>query len=43
MDQWIIFDAHGVIFRHPDDVNELLIPYVQERNKDITKEDITKI
>jgi putative hydrolase of the HAD superfamily len=31
--QWIIFDAMGVIFKVGDDTNELLVPFVQERSR----------
>lgn len=43
MKKWIIFDAMGVIFPVGDDVKELLIPFIQERNKVITQEEIEKL
>jgi putative hydrolase of the HAD superfamily len=30
--RWIIFDMMGVIFKEGDDVNNLLIPYLQKKN-----------
>lgn len=33
MKQWVIFDAMGVVFKVGDDVGELLVPFVRERNK----------
>ncbi len=30
--RWILLDAMGVIFEEGDDVNRLLIPFIQERN-----------
>lgn len=41
--QWIIFDVMGVIFEVGDDTNELLIPFIQQKNSDITKEQIYKL
>lgn len=43
MKKWIIFDAMGVIFKVGDDTNTLLVPFVQEHNKTITREDINEI
>jgi len=43
MDRWIIFDAMGVIFEVGDDTNELLVPFVQERNREITREAIKAV
>lgn len=43
MDKWIIFDAMGVIFTVGDDTNELLVPFVMERNKDLTREYINEV
>lgn len=40
MNKWVIFDVMGVIFTVGDDTNDLLVPFVQERNKMITKEEI---
>ena len=33
MKQWVIFDAMGVVFEVGDDVGELLVPFIRERNK----------
>lgn len=38
--QWIILDMMGVIFEVGDDVNDLLIPYVQKRNRAISAQEI---
>ncbi len=43
LDKWIIFDAMGVIFTVGDDTNELLVPFVMERNKDLTREYINEV
>lgn len=32
MIKWIIFDAMGVIFTESDDIHNILIPFVQQRN-----------
>lgn len=39
MIKWIIFDAMGVVFTESDDVHNILIPFVQERNP-ISKDEI---
>src|SRR3990167_1617898 len=39
MIKWIIFDAMGVVFTEGDDVRNILIPFVQERNP-ISKDEI---
>ena len=41
--RWIIFDAMGVVFTIGDDTNDLLVPYIQERNKHISREYINEI
>jgi len=41
--KWIIFDAMGVIFTVGDDTNDLLVPFVQERNKIISREEINEV
>lgn len=43
MISWIIFDAMGVVFTVGDDTNDLLVPFIQERNKRISKENINEI
>ncbi len=40
MKKWIIFDVMGVIFTVGDDTNDLLFPFVQQRNKFITREEL---
>lgn len=41
--KWIIFDAMGVVFSVGDDTNDLLVPFVQNYNNEITKEQINQI
>jgi HAD superfamily hydrolase (TIGR01509 family) len=41
--QWIIFDAMGVIFEVGDDINELLVPYLQKKNPAITKARVDQV
>lgn len=43
MKKWIIFDVMGVIFTVGDDTNDLLVPFVQEHNKSITREEINNL
>jgi putative hydrolase of the HAD superfamily len=38
MINWVIFDAMGVVFTVGDDTNDLLVPFVQERNRDISSD-----
>ena len=38
--KYILFDAMGVIFETGDDTNELLVPFVQQRNPMITSAEI---
>ncbi len=38
--RWIVFDAMGVIFEVPDDTNDLLVPYIQERRATVSSEQI---
>ncbi len=40
MIKWILFDAMGVLFVAGDDTNELLVPFVQERNTAISREQV---
>lgn len=40
--KWIIFDAMGVIFTVGDDTNDLLVPFVQNVNSQISKEKINE-
>ncbi|SMC85718.1 HAD family hydrolase [Papillibacter cinnamivorans] len=39
----ILFDAMGVIFPVGDDTNDILVPFVQARNPDITSEEINAL
>lgn len=41
-DKWIIFDAMGVIYTIGDDTNDLLVPFIREKNPDISKEYINE-
>jgi HAD superfamily hydrolase (TIGR01549 family) len=43
MIRWVIFDAMGVIFRDGDDTNDLLVPFVRERNPDVSRETIDEV
>lgn len=40
--KWIIFDAMGVIYTVGDDTNDLLVPFIIEKNPEITKEYINE-
>jgi putative hydrolase of the HAD superfamily len=40
--QWIIFDMMGVIFEVGDDTNDLLVPFIQKKNPNISKEKINQ-
>lgn len=39
----VIFDVMGVIFEDNDDINDLLIPFIQERNPDISCEEVEEL
>ena len=41
--EWIVFDVMGVIFEVGDDTNELLVPFVQQRNPGISRTAINEI
>lgn len=41
--KWVILDMMGVIFEVSDDVDDLLVPYIQKRNNLITAEKINKM
>jgi len=41
--KWVILDVMGVIFEVSDDVNDLLVPYIQKRNKTISAEKINEM
>ncbi len=40
---WVIFDMMGVIFEVADDVNDLLVPYIQSSDASVTSETINKL
>jgi putative hydrolase of the HAD superfamily len=40
---WIVFDAMGVVFTVSDDTNDLLVPFIWERNPGISREAINEI
>lgn len=41
--KWIIFDAWGVTYTSSDDIAELMLPYLQQRNPAITYEQIRAV
>jgi putative hydrolase of the HAD superfamily len=41
--KWVILDVMGVIFEVSDDTNDLLVPYIQKRNKTISEEKINEM
>lgn len=43
LEKWVILDVMGVIFEVSDDVNDLLVPYIQKRNKAISSEKINEM
>jgi HAD superfamily hydrolase (TIGR01549 family) len=43
MISWVVFDAMGVIFTVSDDTNDLLAPFIWERNPEISREAINEI
>lgn len=43
MKKWVIFDVMGVVFTVGDDTNDLLVPFIQKRNKFITSDEINEI
>jgi putative hydrolase of the HAD superfamily len=43
MTSWVVFDAMGVVFTVCDDTNDLLVPFIWERNPDISREAINEI
>lgn len=43
MEKWIIFDVMGVIFEAGDDTNDLLVPFIQKKNKAVTSEKINSL
>ncbi len=43
MIDWVVFDVMGVVFPVGDDTNDLLVPFVQERNAAISREEINRL
>jgi HAD superfamily hydrolase (TIGR01509 family) len=43
MIRWIVFDVMGVVFTVGDDTDDLLVPFVQARNRSISREKINEI
>ena len=43
MVRWIVFDAMGVVFTVADDTNDLLVPFIWERNAGISREAVNEI
>jgi putative hydrolase of the HAD superfamily len=41
--QWVILDAMGVIYKTGDDTNNLLIPFVQNRNPSLSSSEINEL
>jgi len=40
---WVIFDMMGVIFEVADDVNELLVPFIQRRDSSVSCEIVNEL
>ncbi len=40
---WIVFDIMGVIFEVADDVNDLLVPFIQRRDRSVSSEKINEL
>jgi HAD superfamily hydrolase (TIGR01549 family) len=43
MIRWVVFDAMGVVFTVGDDTNDLLVPFIRERNPGISREAINEV
>jgi putative hydrolase of the HAD superfamily len=43
MIKWVVFDVMGVVFTVGDDTNDLLVPFIWERNAGISREAINEI
>jgi HAD superfamily hydrolase (TIGR01509 family) len=43
MIKWVMFDVMGVVFTVGDDTNDLLVPFIWERNAGISREAINEI
>lgn len=43
MISWVVFDVMGVVFTVGDDTNDLLVPFIWERNPGISREAINEI
>jgi putative hydrolase of the HAD superfamily len=41
--RWIVLDAMGVLYRHGDDVTDLLIPYARQRGSAATPRRIREL
>ena len=42
-EQWVVLDAMGVVFEVGDDTNDLLVPYIRERNPLVSPERINEL
>ena len=40
---WVIFDAMGVVFEVGDDVNDLLVPFLRERDASIESDGVNRL
>jgi len=40
---WVAFDMMGVIFEVADDVNDLLVPFIQRRDRSVSSEKINEL
>jgi putative hydrolase of the HAD superfamily len=40
---WVVLDAMGVVYPVADDTNDLLVPFIRERNQAISRESINEI
>ncbi len=43
MIHWVVLDAMGVVYTVGDDTNDLLVPFIRERNPAITREAINEV
>ncbi len=41
--EWVVFDVMGVVFPVGDDTNDLLVPFIWERNAAISREEINRV
>jgi len=42
MINWVVFDAMGVVFTVGDDTNDLLVPFIQESKRGISRDVINE-